>query len=153
MLWYLLLQLLWQTPPYTEKSLLKSETVITKISFAQRTIFEIHNSCHRILDTNFYGHFISYIEWSYRISHAILLGVVVNRFLPSTWSTVSLPKQSRAPPTFSHPRHPRAPRLGSQIYSEDFFVSRDEAPYTRPMVWSSRRPCFKIQCKVFISDH
>ena len=67
--------------------------------------------------------------------------------------TVSLPKQSRAPPTFSHPRHPRAPRLVSQIYSEDFFVSRDEAPYTRPVVRSPRRPLLQIQCKVFISDH
>ena len=66
---------------------------------------------------------------------------------------VSSEAQSRAPPTFSHPRHPRAPRLGSQIYSEDFFVSRDEAPYTCPVVWSPGRLLLQIQCKVFISDH
>ena len=29
MLWYLLLQLLWQTPPYTEKSLLKSKNIFS----------------------------------------------------------------------------------------------------------------------------
>ena len=44
----------------------------------------------------------------------------------------ALPQQSRGPLTFSHPRHPRAPRLVSQLHSEDFFVNRDESTFHPP---------------------
>ena len=130
-------------------------TIITKLSFAQRTYLKFTILVIVSCDTNFYGHFISYIEWTYRISHAFFWEWLLFVFSPPLGAPhrVSSEEQSRAPPTFSHPRHPRAPRLGSQIYSEDFFVSRDEAPYTRPVVRSPGRPLLQIQYKVFISDH
>ena len=55
-----------------------------------------------------------------------------------------LPKQSRAPPTFSHPRHPLAPRLVSQIYFGRFF-RETEMKHLPPAPWFEVQgvPCFK----------
>ena len=55
-----------------------------------------------------------------------------------------LPKQSRAPPTLSHPRHPQAPRLVSQIYFGRFF-RETEMKHLPPAPWFEVQgvPCFK----------
>ena len=55
-----------------------------------------------------------------------------------------LPKQSRAPPTLSHPRHPQAPRLVSQIYFRRFF-REPRWKHLPPAPWFEVQgvPCFK----------
>ena len=55
-----------------------------------------------------------------------------------------LPKQSRAPPTLSHSRHPQAPRLVSQIYFGRFF-RETEMKHLPPAPWFEVQgvPCFK----------
>ena len=59
---------------------------------------------------------------------------------------VSFPlrRQSRAPPTLSHPRHPQAPRLVSQIYFRRFF-RETEMKHLPPAPWFEVQgvPCFK----------
>ena len=67
---------------------------------------------------------------------------------------VSSEAQSRAPPTSLLIRvSPELLVLAHKSIRKIFFVSRDEAPYTRPEVGSPGRPLLQIQCKVFISDH
>ena len=51
---------------------------------------------------------------------------------------VSSEAQSRAPPTFSHPRHPLAPRLVSQIYFGRFFHVPRWSPPTRSVGLKSK---------------
>ena len=60
-------------------------TIITKLSFAQRTYLKFTILVIVSCDTNFYGHFISYIEWTYRISHAFF------------WEWLFLPDARRFP--------------------------------------------------------